>query len=203
MARPRVGTLALLALLAAAVPAAESQTAEDPVPAGARGAVLAISGEVRTIVGLSSGLAGRVDALAAALKDLGARATETEVHIELSADVLFDFDKADIKREAEPALEKVVTVLRSYPRSAITIEGHTDGKGSDAYNQRLSERRAGAVLAWLQGRAGLPEAKFAASGWGAKRPIAPNVKPDGSDDPEGRRKNRRVEIVVRKSMQQT
>jgi outer membrane protein OmpA-like peptidoglycan-associated protein len=198
MSRFLVGMLAVLALSAATVPAAESQTPEDPVPAGARGTVLAIAGEVRPIVGLSSGLAGRVDALAAALKDLGARTTETEIRIELAADVLFDFDKADIKAEAEPALEKLATVLRSYPGSAVTVEGHTDAKGSDQYNQRLSEHRAAAVVTWLRARAGLGDANLATRGWGASRPLAPNRKPDGSDDPDGRQKNRRVEVVVRK-----
>jgi len=198
MAPRLIGFLAMLALWAVGPAGAQSLTPDGALPPGARGAVLAISGEVRTIVGLSSGVAGRVEALAAALQELGARTSETEVRIALAADVLFDFDRAVLEPEAEPALYRVLTVLRSYPRSAVTVEGHTDGKGTAAYNRSLSERRAAAVLGWLQSRAGLPEARFNGSGWGAQRPVAPNVKPDGSDDPEGRRKNRRVEIVVQK-----
>jgi outer membrane protein OmpA-like peptidoglycan-associated protein len=123
---------------------------------------------------------------------------ETEIRIELSADVLFDFDKADIKTDAEPSLRKVATVIRSYPKAGVTIEGHTDAKGSDAYNAALSERRAASVRQWLESRGGVGGVTFAVRGIGAKRPVAPNTRPDGSDDPEGRRKNRRVEIVVQK-----
>jgi len=116
----------------------------------------------------------------------------------LSADVLFDFDKADVKKEATASLEKVVTVLKSYPRSEVTIEGHTDAKGLEPYNQKLSERRATSVRQWLVVTGGLADMRLLTSGYGAKKPVAPNLKPDGSDNPEGRQQNRRVEIVVRK-----
>ena len=191
--------VAAAALLVGAAPAALAQHAEtDPIPAGARGEVRSIAGEIRQIVGITSAVAGRVDALAAALKDLGARTTETEIRIEMSADVLFDFDKADLKSEAGPSLEKTATVLRGYPKARVAVEGHTDGKGSEAYNLRLSERRAAAVVAWLEAKTPPREARLAVRALGASRPVAPNTKPDGSDDPDGRRRNRRVEIVVQK-----
>jgi outer membrane protein OmpA-like peptidoglycan-associated protein len=116
----------------------------------------------------------------------------------MSADVLFDFDKADLKREAEPSLEKVATVLRSLPAASVTVEGHTDGKGSATYNEQLSRRRAAAVVSWLEARTTDRKARLTVRALGASRPVAPNTKPDGSDDPEGRRRNRRVEIVVQK-----
>ena len=116
----------------------------------------------------------------------------------MSADVLFDFDKADIKKEAAPSLEKVAALLGEHPRAEVSIEGHTDGKGGPDYNQKLSERRASSVSRWLKGRKGLGGVRFTIRGFGATKPVAPNRKPDGSDDPEGRQKNRRVEIVVRK-----
>lgn len=188
----------LLALAANAALAAQYQIA-DPIPPGAQGTVSALSGEVREIIGVASAVAGRVDPLAAALKDLGAKVTETEIRIEMSADVLFDFDKADIKQAAEPALINVATVLQGYPRAAVRIEGHTDAKGSDTYNQNLSERRARAVQDWLKRREELKAVAFSTRGLGAKQPVAPNTKPNGADDPEGRQKNRRVEIVVKKS----
>jgi outer membrane protein OmpA-like peptidoglycan-associated protein len=197
--------LAHSAAFAALVSCAALGTASDrhpldaPIPSDARGAVLAISGEVRPIVGLSSGVAGRVDPVAAALLELGARATEQEIRIEMSADVLFDFDRAELKPEAEASLQKVATVLRAYEHSQVTVEGHTDAKGSDTYNQRLSERRAAAVVGWLTARAGLSGERLTARGLGAQRPVAPNARADGSDDPEGRRRNRRVEIVVKKA----
>ncbi len=176
---------------------AQKYKVDDPIPPGAKGDIRTISGEVRAIQGLSSQVAGRTESLAAALKDLGAKTTPTEIRIAMSADVLFDFDKADIKTEAEPSLDKVVTVLKSYPKAAVTIEGYTDAKGSDAYNRRLSERRAEAVRGWLAARGGLGGMAFTTRGNGAERPVAPNRRPDGSDNPEGRQKNRRVEIVVR------
>jgi len=144
-------------------------------------------------------VAGRSDDLQRALKDLKAEETPQEVKVNLSADLLFDFDKADIKPVAEPELQKVVTVLKSYPKARLLIEGHTDGKGSDAYNQSLSERRAATVAQWLASHAGINGANIVTRGWGKTKPVAPNNKPDGSDDPEGRAKNRRVEITVTKS----
>ena len=193
----RVLLTLLLAFAANAAFAAQYQIG-DPIPSGAQGTVSPLSGEVREIVGMASAVAGRVDPLAAALKDLGAKVTDTEIRIEISADVLFDFDKADIKQAAEPALTNVATVLQGYPRAAMKIEGHTDAKGSDAYNKNLSERRARAVEDWLKKREGLKEVRFSTRGLGAKQPIAPNTKPNGADNPEGRQKNRRVEIIVNK-----
>jgi outer membrane protein OmpA-like peptidoglycan-associated protein len=157
-----------------------------------------ISGAASGSAGGGAAVAGSVVGLEAALKDLGAEVTETEIRIDLSADVLFDFDKADVKQEAEKSLEKVVTVLKAHPGASVAIEGHTDGKGEDAYNQTLSEQRAASVKQWLVSNAQLDGSNITTKGWGESKPIAHNTKPDGSDDPEGRAKNRRVEIVVRK-----
>jgi outer membrane protein OmpA-like peptidoglycan-associated protein len=143
-------------------------------------------------------VAGSVVELDAALKDLAAKVTETEIRIDLSADVLFDFDKADIKKEAAPSLQKLATVIKANPGAKVVVEGHTDAKGADAYNQTLSEQRAASVKQWLVANAQANGANIATRGWGKTKPVAHNTKPDGSDDPEGRAKNRRVEIVVRK-----
>ena len=142
------------------------------------------------------GVAGRSVELQRALRDLNADVTPQQIKIDLAADVLFDFDRADIKPAAQPELTKVATVLKSYPDAQVAVEGHTDGKGGDAYNQTLSERRAQSVADWLVAHAGLNHAKLHTRGWGKTRPVAPNTRPDGSDDPEGRAKNRRVEIIV-------
>jgi outer membrane protein OmpA-like peptidoglycan-associated protein len=77
----------------------------------------------------------------------------------------------------------------------VLIEGHTDGKGSDSYNQGLSERRAVAVKTALV-VGGLQEARLNVRGFGKTRPVAPNQTPDGADDPDGRQRNRRVEVVI-------
>ena len=81
----------------------------------------------------------------------------------------------------------------------MRIDGYTDSKGSDPYNQGLSDRRAESVRNWFVTKEGLRDVNFATKGYGAKNPVAPNTKPDGSDDPDGRQKNRRVEITVKKS----
>ena len=198
--RPRRLAPALLALLVlllgAQTSVAQDYRPEDPIPPGARGKVLPISGKVTEIRGLARGVAGRAQALDAALKDLGAKVTEQEIKIELSADVLFDFDKADLRSEAGPALDKVAEVLKGYPAATTLIEGHTDSVGGDRYNQRLSERRAAAVKQALAAR-GVTGA-MATRGWGRTRPVVPNTTPEGRDDPEGRQKNRRVEITLKK-----
>src|ERR1700730_11052819 len=81
--------------------------------------------------------------------DLQVKETTTEVHIEMAADVLFDFDKADILPKAQTLLGQVADLLRQKAKGTVRIEGHTDGKGSADYNQKLSVRRAEAVKAWL------------------------------------------------------
>ena len=186
----------LLALAAGAAEKAKYSDPDDPaVQAAARVAlgsakILDIDGPTRDIVGITRG----IDSV---LKDLNAKVTDREIRIELAADVLFDFDKADLRPEAFPSLEKVAEVLRSHAGSPVTIEGHTDGKGTDAYNVPLSEKRAQAVREWLVKKGGATAAKIATKGWGKSKPIVSNTRPDGSDDPEGRKKNRRVEITVR------
>src|SRR6266852_5728378 len=130
--------------------------------------------------------------------DLKVKETDTELRIELAADVLFDFDKADILPKAETVLGQVADVLRQKAKGGVRIEGHTDGKGSPTYNQKLSLRRADAVKTWLMRQDGLKRIHFVTAGFGATRPVAPNTKTDGSDDPDGRQKNRRVELIIKK-----
>ncbi len=160
-----------------------------------RGETREVRGETREIKGLNLAVQAKSQDISGLLRDLNADVRGREVRIALSADVLFDFDKADLKPEAKPSLDKVVAVLRTYPKARATIEGHTDGKGNDKYNQKLSESRAESVRKWLAANgAGL---EMSTRGWGAGKPVAPNAKPDGKDDPEARRKNRRVEISVK------
>ena len=144
-------------------------------------------------------VAGRSEALERALKDLNAKETPDTITLQLAADVLFDFDKATLKPQSVAALERLATVVKGYPQARITVEGHTDAKGNDAYNQTLSERRARTVADWLSANAGVTANRLEARGWGKTKPIAPNVRGDGSDDPDGRAKNRRVEVVVQKT----
>jgi outer membrane protein OmpA-like peptidoglycan-associated protein len=129
--------------------------------------------------------------------DLKVKETTTDVRIELAADVLFEFDKATLLPKAEATLTKAAQFIRERAAGTVRIEGHTDAKGDDAYNQRLSERRADSVRQWLV-RQRLRGLQFSSKGFGETRPLAPNARPDGGDDPDGRQKNRRVEIVISK-----
>jgi len=115
--------------------------------------------------------------------------------VSLPGDVLFDFDKSDIRADAKPVLDQVVRVLNNYQSPNVEIIGHTDSKGSDAYNQALSEERASSVSAYLSAQ-GIAEASLSTIGKGESEPVAANETPDGQDDPEGRQANRRVEFVI-------
>jgi outer membrane protein OmpA-like peptidoglycan-associated protein len=151
--------------------------------------------------------------------------SKCEERLRVGADFLFDFDRAEVRPEAAPAMselaQRVSAALaseasgqrgnskevrapdtRPEPSSsaraankAVMIEGHTDGKGTESYNQGLSERRAGAVRIALVGR-GLSGTQLVTRGFGKSRPVAANERPDGSDDPDGRQRNRRVEVVI-------
>jgi outer membrane protein OmpA-like peptidoglycan-associated protein len=140
----------------------------------------------------------RVDSIGGVVQDIEIKETPTEVRVDMAADVLFDFDKADLLPKADETLKKAADFIRDHAKGgAVRIEGHTDAKGNDAYNQKLSERRAASVKSWFIAH-GLSNMKFSTEGFGAKKPVAPNTKPDGSDDPDGRQKNRRVELVIKK-----
>ncbi len=140
----------------------------------------------------------RVEDTGGRVQELDIKETPTEVRIDLAADVLFDFDKAVLLPNAQQTLEKAAQVIRDRAKGAVRIEGYTDAKGSDAYNQKLSERRAEAVKAWFVKQGKIRNVTFVTQGFGAKNPVAPNTKPDGSDNPDGRQKNRRVEITFQK-----
>ncbi|HZP20278.1 MAG TPA: OmpA family protein [Bauldia sp.] len=118
-----------------------------------------------------------------------------EITIELSGDILFDFDKADIRPQAVPALAAAAELIRTGAKGTVRINGHTDAKGSAAHNQKLSLARATSVRDWLVAKGDVGKIKFALKGFGATKPVAPNTRPDGSDDPVGRQLNRRVEII--------
>lgn len=111
-------------------------------------------------------------------------------------DVLFDFDRAELRPEAAEALGRVAEIIRQRQPSRVRVVGYTDSMGSDAYNQALSERRARSVETWLAGNGGGGLPPMEAVGRGEQDPVAPNAGPDGRDDPEGRQKNRRVEVLL-------
>jgi outer membrane protein OmpA-like peptidoglycan-associated protein len=116
----------------------------------------------------------------------------------LAADVLFDFDKDAIRPDAEVALQQISgSIAQRFPNSAIQINGHTDSIGTEAYNLDLSQRRAESVKQWLASNGGISSNHMTVNGLGESQPVAPNTNSDNSDNPAGRQRNRRVEIIVR------
>jgi OmpA-OmpF porin, OOP family len=114
------------------------------------------------------------------------------VEVSISSDVLFEFDRANLTPVARQTVVRMAERIGS-GRGPVLIEGHTDSLGTDAYNLRLSRRRAATVTAALRDL--LPGGRaLRARGYGEARPVASNTTPSGEDDPEGRAKNRRVTI---------
>jgi outer membrane protein OmpA-like peptidoglycan-associated protein len=178
-----------IVLLGLAAPALSQDAAQVPDPSKNR---------ILDLVFRVDDLGGRIQDLGGKVQDLQVKETGEEIRIELAADVLFDFDKADLRPAAQKTLHQAAGIIQEKAKGAVRIEGHTDSKGKDVYNQRLSERRAASVKTWFMVKEGLDKVQFSTQGFGAKKPVASNTKPDGSDDPEGRQKNRRVEIIIKK-----
>lgn len=109
--------------------------------------------------------------------------------------VYYDFDKANLREDSYPALDKVVAMLNTNPTMVIEIGAHTDNKGKDRYNQKLSDARAASVVEYLVSK-GIAKERLQSKGYGAAMPIAPNANEDGTDNPDGRQQNRRTEFKV-------
>jgi outer membrane protein OmpA-like peptidoglycan-associated protein len=120
--------------------------------------------------------------------------TRCEERLRVGADFLFDFDRADVRPEATDAITELAHRIM-VAKKPVMVEGHTDAIGTETYNQGLSERRAKAVRVSLAAR-DVPTEWLRVRGLGKSKPVAPNQHADGSDDPEGRQKNRRVEVVI-------
>ena len=105
------------------------------------------------------------------------------------ADILFDFNKATLRREVEFSLVRVATILNQFPEMKVQIEGHTDNVGTADYNLELSQRRSQAVQDFLASQQVAAE-RMTSEGFGMTRPVADNTTA------EGRQKNRRVDLVI-------
>jgi OOP family OmpA-OmpF porin len=103
--------------------------------------------------------------------------------------VNFDFDKSNIRPDAVPILEQACSILKQEASINVVCQGYTDSIGTDAYNQKLSERRANSVREWLV-KCGISPSRLSAKGFGETNPVASNATP------EGRAQNRRTELVV-------
>ncbi|MGI5865203.1 MAG: OmpA family protein [Myxococcales bacterium] len=127
--------------------------------------------------------------LSTALKKVHAEATADGIKIKLDSAILFDTAKWDLKPSAIEAIDAVAQVIRAYPGCSVRIEGHTDSVGSDADNQKLSEKRADSVKGALIAKQ--ITASMESKGFGETKPAASNA------DEKGRALNRRVEIFVK------
>jgi outer membrane protein OmpA-like peptidoglycan-associated protein len=123
------------------------------------------------------------------LAELEARPTERGLVLTLGSDVLFDFDRADVKPGAQRTLERIAEFLNEYSERQVLIEGFTDSTGSREYNMGLSQRRAEAVRDTLAGL-DVESDRMQIRGYGPDHPVASN------DNEAGRQLNRRVEVII-------
>jgi outer membrane protein OmpA-like peptidoglycan-associated protein len=180
------------AAAAVAPPPAPPPVAEAPAPAPAP--VVEAHPPAAAPAVVEAAPAPKIVELAPAPRQIEVIVSQCEERLRVGSDFLFDFDRAQVRPEADGALEEVATRVNAAGKR-VMVEGHTDAKGTDSYNQTLSERRASAVRLALIDR-GVSDAQMIVHGFGKSRPIAPNAHEDGSDDPDGRQKNRRVEVVI-------
>ena len=118
------------------------------------------------------------------------RVDEDTLNVRFDSDILFDVDSSTLSWTSRDELDQFADVMNRYPKTAILVQGHTDSTGSDSYNQRLSERRADAVVERLS-VGGVAGDRMAAVGYGERHPVADNATD------WGRAQNRRVNILVR------
>ena len=119
-----------------------------------------------------------------------------KVQDSMTLHIRFDYNKIIIKGTAHSELNEGINFIKRYPGSRIEIAGHTDNLGTPQYKQTLSEKRAEAVREYLIRAGGVDPAKISSVGYRDLYPVAPNKKPDGRDNPEGRAQNRRVDINI-------
>ena len=118
-----------------------------------------------------------------------AKVDQNNLLITMTAQTAFDFDSTAVKSGFQSTMDKIANVLVRYGKTHLTVVGHTDNVGTHQYNQTLSERRSGAVADYLRGKGVIPQ-RLVSAGQGENTPRATNATE------EGRRLNRRVEIVV-------
>jgi outer membrane protein OmpA-like peptidoglycan-associated protein len=203
-------TLALFVLmvflLAAVNCASWNKTTRGAVIGGAGGAVVGgVIGHAagRTLLGaiLGAAVGGAAGAFIGNYMDKQAAEMQRDIEgaeierigegikITFDSGILFDIDKSDLRPVSQTNLTKLATILNKYPDTNILIEGHTDNTGSDDHNMTLSKDRAQSVALYLA-TIEVNSARFSTAGYGEAQPIVMN------DTPEGRQKNRRVDIAV-------
>lgn len=132
-----------------------------------------------------------------AMTDLAAKQSDQGIVVVLPENILFDFDKFTLRPSAALTLAKLAVLLKNYAQAPVAINGYTDSIGGDSYNQILSENRAKSVKTYLVEQMGISAERLQTKGFGKANPVAANTHADGSDSPEGRQQNRRVEVIIR------
>ena len=112
--------------------------------------------------------------------------------------VYYDFNKASLQKTSFASLDKLVILLNENPALQIELNSHTDSKGDDTYNQKLSDARAKTVVEYLISK-GIDKTRLVPKGYGETVPVAENTNADGTDNPDGRQQNRRTEFKVLKN----
>jgi len=169
----------------AAIGTAVGKTAGNTALGTIIGAV--VGGSAGAIIGRQ--MDKQAEEIKANVPDVEVVRVEEGIVVEFSSSVLFAFDKSNLSNEAKANLDKLVIVLNNYKETDIVIQGHTDSKGSEAYNQRLSEQRASTVSSYLASK-GIVSSRLTIRGFGEMLPKYTN------DTVEGRDKNRRVEFLI-------
>jgi outer membrane protein OmpA-like peptidoglycan-associated protein/tetratricopeptide (TPR) repeat protein len=111
------------------------------------------------------------------------------------SNILYEYRSAELNDKAKKELDKLVLIMMKNPKIVIELSSHTDSKGGESYNLKLSEKRAKIAKEYLISK-GIDSNRIIGKGYGESKPIAPNTNPDGTDNPEGRAKNRRTEIRI-------
>lgn len=144
--------------------------------------------------GIGAGVGGYMDAQEEKLARIPGtrveRVSDDTLLVHFDSDILFAIDSAALTSTSRSTLGEVASVITEYRKTAVVIHGHTDSTGSEAHNQDLSERRAGAVQGFFVDR-GVNQDRLAATGFGEGAPVASNTTIDG------RRQNRRVNILLK------
>ncbi|MEI3613644.1 OmpA family protein [Pseudogracilibacillus sp. SO30301A] len=122
--------------------------------------------------------------------EVNIKTDDKKITMEVPDNVLFDFDKSDLRPEAKNVLDKIAEALQEYDGADVQINGHTDNVGQKQYNMNLSEERAESVHAYLDDNGTLDHLNVKIKGYGDTKPIVPN------DTKANQQKNRRVEIVI-------
>jgi outer membrane protein OmpA-like peptidoglycan-associated protein len=198
-------TIALMGLIASGCKSMNKTQKGAVIGAAGGGAIGAVIGKAAgntamgAIIGAAVGgatgavIGHKMDKQAEEMKkvlgDAEVRRVGEGIGIDFKEKVLFGFDRSDLGANAATNLDKLINVLNKYPDTDIKILGHTDNKGTDAYNQGLSERRAASVSSYLKDH-GISSSRVSTKGMGENDPIASN------DTEEGRSQNRRVEFVI-------